>query len=222
VLIYIQRTESGKRTESEEWIGTLINANDELVQTLAHYEKALKPPERDSDSEWSASDSEEEEKKKKVAPQRPVSTGGSIRSPVSPVTQTSTGSSTRSKTEDLAARLRASSISGKSPPPRPAKPIRLVDNPIKPPRPVVESPPAKPPRPTANARYSLCGPANVGVNNLLTRMMIRLEMSMGSRRQRCSRIGRHGWNCKVRWLFIFPEMTFTAQQRHRALWLVWI
>src|SRR5271156_2761279 len=55
ILNYIQRT------ESEEWIGTLINANEELVQSLAHYEKALKPVEQDSDSDaWSVSDSDGE------------------------------------------------------------------------------------------------------------------------------------------------------------------
>ena len=123
ILIYIQRT------ESEEWIGTLINANEELVQSLAHYEKALKPVEQDSDSDaWSASDSDEDgPKQKKVPQQKRMSTGGSARSPIA---------------EDLAQRLRATSLSQDSPPP-------------KPPRPVMEKPPVKPPRPappSSNAR----------------------------------------------------------------------
>jgi LAS seventeen-binding protein 5 len=114
ILIYIQRT------ESEEWIGTLINANEELVQSLARYEAALKPIEQDSDSDaWSVSDSDEEHPKRTVSPQKKMSTGGSGRSTVA---------------EDLAQRLRAASLSQEKPPP-------------KPPRPVVEIPPAKPPRP---------------------------------------------------------------------------
>jgi LAS seventeen-binding protein 5 len=123
ILIYIQRT------ESEEWIGTLINANEELVQSLAHYEKALKPVEQDSDSDaWSASDSDEDGPKQKNVPrQKRMSTGGSAKSPIA---------------EDLAQRLRATSLSQDSPPP-------------KPPRPVMERPPVKPPRPpppSSNAR----------------------------------------------------------------------
>lgn len=126
-MIYIQRT------ESEEWIGTLINANDELVQSLAHYERALKPIDQDSDSDaLSVSDSDNESN---INPQKRMSTGGS----------------NRSKTEDLAERLRATSISS------PSKSTRAVESPpVKPPRPV-ESPPVKPPRPTQlpseNARY---------------------------------------------------------------------
>ena len=113
ILIYIQRT------ESEEWIGTLINANDELVQSLSHYERALKPVEQDSDSDaWSVSDSEDE-RPKNVRPQKQMSTGGSG----------------KSVAEDLAQRLRATSLSKESPPPKPPRPT------------AVESPPAKPPRP---------------------------------------------------------------------------
>ena len=123
ILIYIQRT------ESEEWIGTLINANEELVQSLAHYEKALKPVEQDSDSDaLSVSDSDQDAPKQKgVLKQKRMSTGGSGRSAIA---------------EDLAQRLRSTSLSQNSPPP-------------KPPRPVMESPPAKPPRPapaSMNAR----------------------------------------------------------------------
>jgi len=125
ILIYIQRT------ESEEWIGTLINANEELVQSLAHYEKSLKPVEQDSDSDaWSVSDSDEEGSKRKKggSQQKRMSSGGSARSPVA---------------EDLAQRLRRTSLTQDSPPPP------------KPPRPIMESPPAKPPRPgplSMNAR----------------------------------------------------------------------
>ena len=118
ILIYIQRT------ENEEWIGTLINANEELVQSLAHYEKASKPVEQDSDSDaWSASDSDGEGKKKV----QKMNTGGSGRSSIA---------------EDLAHRLRATSISK-----APEKP------PPKPPRPVKEVPPARPPRPQAVSSY---------------------------------------------------------------------
>ena len=114
ILIYIQRT------ESEEWIGTLINANDELVQSLAHYERALKPVEQDSDSDaWSVSDSDNEGSRN-VRAQRQMSTGGSG----------------KSVAEDLAQRLRATSLSKESPPPKPPRPA------------AVESPPPKPPRPT--------------------------------------------------------------------------
>lgn len=121
VLIYIQRT------ENEEWVGTLINANEELVQALSHYERASKPIEQDSDSDaWSASDSDGEGSK--VGPQKRTSTGGSS-----------------SIAEDLASRLRATSLSKEVPPPRPPRPV------------AVESPPAKPPRPmpmtSANARF---------------------------------------------------------------------
>jgi LAS seventeen-binding protein 5 len=121
VLIYIQRT------ENEEWIGTLINANEELVQALAHYERASKPIEQDSDSDaWSASDSEDDGSK--VRPQKRMSTGGSS-----------------SVAEDLASRLRATSLSKEVPPPKPPRPA------------AVESPPAKPPRPmplpSATARF---------------------------------------------------------------------
>ena len=119
VLIYIQRT------ESEEWIGTLINANEELVQALGHYEQALKPVEQDSDSDaWIVSDSGEEGKHPKV--QKRMSTGGSGRSAIA---------------EDLAHRLRATSLASQSPPP-------------KPPRPVVEVPPPRPPRPVQQASLS--------------------------------------------------------------------
>ena len=126
ILIYIQRT------ESEEWIGTLINANEELVQSLAHYEKALKPVEQDSDSDaWSVSDSDEgAPKQKRVSQKRKMSTGGSGKNAIA---------------EDLAQRLRGTSLSQDSPPP-------------KPPRPVMEIPPAKPPRPappSMNARLIL-------------------------------------------------------------------
>jgi hypothetical protein len=135
VLIYIQRT------ESEEWIGTLINANDELVQSLGHYERALKPVEQDSDSDaWSVSDSDEEHHH-----HRKQGGNSGVKRP--------TG---RSKTEDLAERLRATSISnvplvkpvrpGSSPPTRPPRPVEAP--PARPPRPV-ESPPMKPPRPMA-------------------------------------------------------------------------
>jgi LAS seventeen-binding protein 5 len=121
VLTYIQRT------ENEEWIGTLINANEELVQALAHYERASKPIEQDSDSDaWSASDSEDDGSK--VRPQKRMSTGGSS-----------------SVAEDLASRLRATSLSKEVPPPKPPRPA------------AVESPPAKPPRPmplpSATARF---------------------------------------------------------------------
>lgn len=101
------------------------------MQSLAHYERALKPIDQDSDSDaLSVSDSDNESN---VNPQKRMSTGGS----------------NRSKTEDLAERLRATSISSPH--------MRVVESPpVKPPRPV-ESPPAKPPRPTKlpseNARY---------------------------------------------------------------------
>jgi LAS seventeen-binding protein 5 len=117
ILTYIQRT------ESEEWIGTLINANEELVQALSHYERALKPVEQDSDSDaWSVSDSDDEGRR---APrtQRQMSTGGSG----------------RSVAEDLAQRLRQTSLSQSQ---------RQEAPPPKPPRPTIESPPPKPPRPT--------------------------------------------------------------------------
>ena len=113
ILVFIQRT------ESEEWIGTLINANDELVQALSHYERALKPVEQDSDSDaWSVSDSDNEARDAPKS-QRQMSTGGSG----------------KSVAEDLAQRLRQTSISQKEAPPP------------KPPRPTMESPPPKPPRP---------------------------------------------------------------------------
>jgi LAS seventeen-binding protein 5 len=120
ILIYIQRT------ESEEWIGTLINANDELVQSLAQYEIALKPVEQDSDSDAvSVSDSEEEDKSpQKASAQERMPTGGLGRSPIA---------------ADLAQRLRSTSLGREGPPPP------------KPPRPVVEAPPAKPPRPSVQA-----------------------------------------------------------------------
>ena len=125
ILIYIQRT------ESEEWIGTLINANEELVQSLAHYERALKPVEQDSDSDaWNVSDSDEERKQKPVSPQARMSTGGSG----------------RRVAEDLAQRLRATGLSQETPPPKPPRPVA---SPPRPPRQIVENPPPKPPRPTA-------------------------------------------------------------------------
>lgn len=94
------------------------------MQSLAHYEKALKPVEQDSDSDaWSASDSEEERDTKHPVPQKRMSTGGSARSAVA---------------EELAQRLRATSLTSQdSPPPRPPRPT------------AAEIPPAKPPRPTA-------------------------------------------------------------------------
>jgi LAS seventeen-binding protein 5 len=114
ILTYIQRT------ESEEWVGTLINANEELMQALAHYEKAMKSVDQDSDSDaFNASNSDEERATKPVVTQKRMSTGGSGRNAIA---------------EDLAQRLRATSLTQESPPP-------------KPPRPIVESPPAKPPRP---------------------------------------------------------------------------
>lgn len=123
ILIYIQRT------ESEEWIGTLINANEELVQSLAQYERALKPVEQDSDSDaWNVSDSDEE--RKKVRSQRQMSRGGSVRSATA---------------EDLASRLRSTSLSRETPPQKPPRPAAA---PPKRPGPVSESPPPKPPRPT--------------------------------------------------------------------------
>jgi LAS seventeen-binding protein 5 len=116
ILIYIQRT------ESEEWIGTLINANEELVQSLAHYEKALKPVEQDSDSDAASfSDSEEERKTKRPVPQKRMSTGGSGRSAVA---------------AELAQRLRATSLTSQdSPPPKPPRPTSMEIPPPKPPRP---------------------------------------------------------------------------------------
>ena len=126
VLIYIQRT------ESEEWIGTLINANEELVQSLEHYEKALKPVEQDSDSDASSvSDSEEERgrgpQQQGIQQQKRMSTGGSGRSPIA---------------EDLAQRLRATSLSSstqESPPPKPPRPVMEESPPVKPPRPTLPS-----------------------------------------------------------------------------------
>jgi hypothetical protein len=86
---------------------------------LAHYERALKPVEQDSDSDaWSVSS--EDDGSRNVRAQRKMSTGGSG----------------KSVAEDLAQRLRATSLSKESPPPRPPRPT------------AVESPPAKPPRPT--------------------------------------------------------------------------
>jgi LAS seventeen-binding protein 5 len=120
VLIYIQRI------ESEEWIGTLINANDELVQSLAGYEKALKTAEEDSDSDvWKASDSDEEKKTQRKK--------------------------SNAVADDLARRLRSTSLKeGESPPPRPPRP-RAASATV-----VSELPPPKPPRPTvASARYPL-------------------------------------------------------------------
>ena len=110
----------------------MINANEELVQSLAHYEKALKPVEQDSDSDtWSVSDSDgDSPKQKRVPRQKRMSTGGSGRNTVA---------------KDLAEQLRTTSLSQNLPPP-------------KPPRPVKESPPAKPPRPpppSMNARLFL-------------------------------------------------------------------
>jgi LAS seventeen-binding protein 5 len=125
ILIYIQRT------ESEEWIGTLINANDELVQSLSHYERALKPVEQDSDSDaWSVSDSDDETRRA-PRPQKQMSTGGSG----------------KSVAEDLAQRLRQTSLSQReSPPPKPPRPT-MESPPPKPPRPVGEVSPPRPPRP---------------------------------------------------------------------------
>ena len=98
------------------------------MQSLAHYERACKPVEQDSDSDtWSASDSDEE-KTKEPKVQKSMSTGSSGRRPIA---------------EDLAQRLRATSISKSSEQPPP-----------KPPRPVVEIPPAKPPRPQAMSNLS--------------------------------------------------------------------
>ena len=57
ILIYIQRT------ENEEWIGTLINANDNLVKSLQRFEEMRKPPDMDSDSEgWSSNDDDDDDK----------------------------------------------------------------------------------------------------------------------------------------------------------------
>ena len=172
ILIYIQRT------ESEEWIGTLINANDELMQSLAHYERALKPVEQDSDSDaWSVSDSDDEGRRK-VRPQKQMSTGGSG----------------KSVAEDLAQKLRATSLSRESPPPKPPRPS------------AVESPPAKPPRPTqipsAVSRYAqpwvllILGESNR--RQWRKRTTIHSEMNMSLKRQIYPLIKRHGWNCRLR------------------------
>ena len=118
ILIYIQRT------ESEEWIGTLINANDELIQSLARYEQALKPVEQDSDSDaWNVSDSDEEKAPRTTSTsQKRMSTGGSGRSSIA---------------EDLARKLRATTLSQETPPPKPPRPVQ-----------VDEMPPPRPPRPS--------------------------------------------------------------------------
>lgn len=137
ILNYIQRT------ESEEWIGTLINANEELVQALSRYETALKPVEEDSDSDaWSVSDSDEE-RKKKESRSKSMGNMSSATSPISHQRQTSTGGSGRSAiAEDLAQRLRATSLSQQrsgsqeAPPPKPPRPTSQV-----------EIPPPRPPRP---------------------------------------------------------------------------
>jgi hypothetical protein len=47
--------------ESDEWIGTLIHANEELVRALEMFEKADKDIDKDSDSDIGSSSSEEEE-----------------------------------------------------------------------------------------------------------------------------------------------------------------
>ena len=115
------------------------------MQSLAHYEKAMKPVEQDSDSDaWSVSDSEEETggegrpaKKVTVGPQKRMSTGGS--------------SGRSAIAEDLAQRLRATSLSQEAPPPKPPRPV--VDDespPVKPPRPRV--PPPTAPKPAWNGR----------------------------------------------------------------------
>jgi hypothetical protein len=107
------------------------------VQSLAHYEKALKPVEQDSDSDaWSVSDSEEEEGGRAgrvVTTQKRMSTGGS--------------SGRSAVAEDLAQRLRATSLSQEVPPPKPPRPVAVAEEgpPVKPPRP--QDSPVKPPRP---------------------------------------------------------------------------
>ena len=151
VLIYIQRT------ESEEWIGTLINANEELVQSLAHYERALKPVEQDSDSDaWGVSDSEEEEEEhaggeEMMMGRRTMQSGMGV-----PQKRMSTGgSSGRSAiAEDLAQRLRATSLGSQDvPPPKPPRPLVEEESPpTKPPRPRV--PPPTAPKPLWNGRSS--------------------------------------------------------------------
>jgi len=116
------------------------------VQSLAHYEKALKPVEQDSDSDaWSVSDSEEEEGQRRVGrevvTQKRMSTGGS--------------SGRSAIAEDLAQRLRATSLSQEAPPPKPPRPVAVEEEapPAKPPRPRV--PPPTAPKPVWNGRHKL-------------------------------------------------------------------
>ena len=128
------------------------------MQSLAHYEQALKPVEQDSDSDaWGVSDSEEEEKEHAGgeemmmrrqmmqsgmgAPRKRMSTGGSLgRSAIA---------------EDLGQRLRATSLGSQDvPPPKPPRPVVEEESlPTKPLRPRVPLPTA--PKPIWNGRLSI-------------------------------------------------------------------
>ncbi|GAB1741992.1 hypothetical protein NU219Hw_g7389t1 [Hortaea werneckii] len=91
ILLYIQQV------ESDDWIGSLVNANDELVKALTAYEIMDRSIEDDSDSEW--------EQPPPEAQARPTQ-----------------GSHSRHVSADTAAQLAGLSLAEGTPPSKPARP----------------------------------------------------------------------------------------------------
>ncbi|KAI6840813.1 hypothetical protein KC335_g4061 [Hortaea werneckii] len=91
ILLYIQQV------ESDDWIGSLVNANDELVKALTAYEIMDRSIEDDSDSEW--------EQPPPEAQARPTQ-----------------GSHSRHVSADTAAQLAGLSLAEENPPSKPARP----------------------------------------------------------------------------------------------------
>ena len=120
IILYIQRT------ESEEWIGTLIQVNEAIVHALQGYEIMNKPPEEDSDSEGWSDDGD---------------------------TNTKKGGGGNRMAQEIAVRLRAQSLGSpkvedERPPDKPPRPRTHDDDEEE------ELPPPRPIRPVAKAPTS--------------------------------------------------------------------